>query len=51
MTKEELIKILTDLASNDDQEYAHIEADLVLLQFINDYEVSKAFRKIDKWYA
>lgn len=49
MTKEELIAKLQDLQG--DTESNHVEADALLLKFINDPEITKAFCKIDKWYA
>lgn len=51
MTKEELIKKLFDLTFYYDLEKAHIEADILLLEYINDEEITKAFNDIDKWYA
>ncbi len=53
MTKSELIEKLKSLAelSEHDEERAHGEADEVLLQYINDPDVSEAFEKIDRWYA
>ena len=51
MTKEELIKKLFDLTCYYDLEKAHIEADILLLEYINDEEITKAFNDIDKWYA
>ena len=51
MTKEELIKKLFDLTCYYDLEKAHIKADILLLEYINDEEITKAFNDIDKWYA
>ena len=34
-----------------DLEINHIDADDLLLEYINDEEVSEAFHSIDKWYA
>ena len=51
MTKDELIKQLKDLLANKDQEMAHVEADDLLLKFINDKEISEAYESIEKWYA
>lgn len=50
MTKEELIEKLSEL-NGEDPELDHIQADNLLLEYINDVEISKAFTKIDKWYA
>lgn len=46
----ELIEEL-DKLKEDDPETAHINADRLLLKFINDNRVTKAFDKIEKWYS
>lgn len=51
MTKEELIQKLRDLNKGDDPEEEHIEADLLLLEYINDSEISDAYKNIEKWYS
>ena len=53
MTKEQLIQSLNELAEieKDDYEVNHIEADNLLLEFINDDNVKKAFDSVYKWYA
>lgn len=53
MEKEELIKQLEELAemSDGDEEVAHIKADKLLLNFINDKKVTDAFESIERWYA
>jgi hypothetical protein len=55
MTKEELIaelnKIYDGQDSNTDVEVDHMNADELLLKYINDDEVSDAFNAIYKWYA
>ena len=51
MTKKELIRKLNKLAKTDDHEIHHIDADKLLLEYIADNNVCKAFNKIDKWYA
>ena len=51
MTKEELIKELKSLIDNRDIEGVHVTADNLLLEYINDKEVSDAFHNIEKWYA
>lgn len=50
MAVEELIEELKKLA-NDDPEENHLEADELLLKFINNEEVAKAFNDIKKWYS
>lgn len=51
MDKEALIARLKELDSDDDPASAHSEADGVLLAFIDDEEVTAAYRAIPKWYA
>lgn len=51
MKKEELIEQLNHLEKNDDTESAHIQADDLLLSYINDSEIEEAYNKIYKWYA
>jgi len=51
MTKQELVEKLKSLQGDTDCEIAHGEADDLLLEFIDDKDVSEAFDKIDKWYA
>lgn len=52
MTKEELIEKLRIIEKNNsDKELAHVEADNLLLQFIDDEDIKLAFDEIDKWYA
>lgn len=36
---------------NSDTELNHIEADDLLLEFINDKSITKLFKKINKWYS
>lgn len=54
MTREELHAALVAINSDDhgyDPEADHIEADKLLLAFIDDGEVAAAFEAIAKWYA
>jgi hypothetical protein len=51
MTKEKLIAKLKKLEKIDDLEVAHYYADALLLEYINDADISKTFNDIDKWYA
>ena len=63
MNKEELIKklnILIDKSEiycsepfkiNGDPSDWHLEADELLLSYIDDPEITQAFAKIEKWYA
>lgn len=50
MTKQELIDKLSLLHTGDD-ERDHINADDLLLEYINDKDISEAFECIEKWYA
>lgn len=50
MTIEELVSKLEG-CQHGDTEGAHIEADTVLLEYINDERVTTAFSNIRKWYA
>jgi hypothetical protein len=49
MTKDELIEKLKAI-DTDDPSVAHPDADDLLLEFINDKNVSEAYNKIPKWY-
>lgn len=60
MTKEELIIKLNDLEKRTqemdveyylDKEEAHILADNLLLEFINEADIAIAFNNIPKWYS
>lgn len=53
MTKAELLKKLKALqkTSQKDAEIAHIEADDLLLAYIKDPKISKAFKAILRWYS
>lgn len=51
MTREQLLQRLTDLRQATDIEYAHGEADMALLIYINDSEITYAFSQIKGWYA
>jgi hypothetical protein len=52
MTKEDLISELDNIAVNgDDTEIDHFNADELLLQYINDEDVSAAYGYIPKWYS
>ncbi len=53
MTKKTLLKMLQELQKDSqyDYEIAHIQADNLLLDFINDNEIKQEFEKIIKYYA
>lgn len=51
MEKQELIAELKELKKLKDPESEHIHADELLLKFINDDDITKAFEDIDKRYS
>ena len=52
ISREDLLRNLKELAElKHDPEVAHSEADELLLGYINDPEIEKAFEEIPKWYA
>lgn len=56
MTKHELVDKLEEIIDlqnkgHRDLEFHHMDADQLLLDYINDPEVSEAFYDIEKWYA
>ena len=52
MTKEELItKLKTIKDNNSDIEIGHQKADWLLLEYINDEDITFAFNDLEKWYA
>ena len=51
MTRDELLAALWELAGEGDYERGHARADSLLLEFINDHDVTEAYDKIGKWYA
>ena len=51
ITKEVLIEKLKELQKAGDIEGAHGEADDLLLQYIGDKEITREFKKIERWYA
>ena len=53
MNKTELIDKLKSIDDRGgrDEEVDHMEADQLLLDYINDEEITMAFDSIKKWYA
>lgn len=51
MNKEKLIQKLKVLQGQRDIEATHIEADELLLQFIDDKDITKEYNAIDKYYV
>ncbi len=53
MTREELLEGLQRIIDSQDwdKEVSHIEADGLLMEFINDDAVYNLYNKIEKWYA
>jgi hypothetical protein len=46
-----IIKELLDMAQSYDPESAHGQADDLLLEWIDDPDVTAAYNAIEKWYA
>ena len=49
-------KLITELqkisrTENDDYEITHYKADKLLLQYINDEEITEAYENVGKWYS
>lgn len=51
LKRDDLIKILEDLAKDDDYEATHALADWALVKYINDNEIEELYDNIGKWYA
>ena len=52
ISREDLLRKLKELAElKHDPEVAHSEADELLLSYINDPEIEKAFEEVPKWYS
>ena len=54
MEREEAIKNLKEIQKLGDKELAHIRADDVLCDFLNDlgyHDITKEYEKVGKWYA
>ena len=51
LSKEELIAKLKVLNNERNTEVAHMVADKLLLEYINDPEITEAFTKVNKWYS
>ena len=49
--KNELLRKLKLLEKDGDTETAHATADDLLLEWIDDPEITEAYNRIDKWYA
>lgn len=50
MNKEYLLKQL-EMCKHMETEEGHIRADELLLEYINDPEITKTFNELGKWYA
>lgn len=51
MKKEELIEKLKAQQVQGDTEIRHVNADDLLIEYINDQEIKNAYDAIYKWYA
>ena len=50
MVKSEALRVLEELKGAD-PELAHAEADEIILRYLNDKDIEKAFDEVPKWYA
>ncbi len=50
MTKEELLKRLKEIKDLDMEE-RHVQADILLIYYINDPDIATLYYSYDKWYA
>ena len=51
ITKKDLIDKLNEIDNNGDKESNHGLADDLLIDYINDADIYKAYGRINKWYA
>ena len=52
MTKrDQLLATLIMLGAQDEPEQSHIEADRLLIEYIDDQEIADAYSLIEKWYS
>lgn len=49
--RSKLLVALRELGEPGDPEYAHGEADRLLLDYLNDPEITAAYEAITRWYA
>lgn len=49
--KEKLLRQLEELSKSDDTEASHVDADRLILNYLDDEEIKKAYDKIKKWYS
>lgn len=51
LDRQTVLDRLRALADGDDTEEDHIEADALLLAYINDDEIGQAYLSVHKWFA
>lgn len=51
MTKEQLIEKLKHYAKYENHEFARIEAESALIEYIGDPEIEAAFDDMNNWYV
>lgn len=51
MDKITLLEKLKELQDDKDAEQSHMNADDLLIEYINDSEITKEYEKIGKWYS
>jgi len=50
LTREQVLEGLKEMREMD-AENGHLLADEILLRYINDKEITKLFKQIEKWYS
>jgi hypothetical protein len=50
ITRDELLEKLKELRGHWNTATAHYDADELLLQFIHDPEITRAFMELERWY-
>jgi len=51
MEKAKLLRELKKLADIPDKEITHERADNLLLEYIDDKEITEAYEKLERWYG
>lgn len=51
MNKEEMLTKMKAAIANGDIESAHMDLDTLLLEYINDEDITELFGSAPKWYA
>ena len=51
LNRDQLLRMLSQLQYSGDAEAVHYEADLFLLSYIADEDITRAFLSLKRWYA